>query len=192
MKILVIDIETTGFSTITDAIVEIGMVLVDTDTKKTRIVFNKVVKDKNFDSVKHKGSWIFENSTLSIKDVEEAKTLVSYTPKIQKLLDKYPVTAFNKAFDMRFLKDRGFAFQDIKCLMHSSTPHCNLKNKIGGAKKPSVQEAYNIFFPKDKYVEKHRGADDAKHEAKILLRLCEIKTEQNKKYGEQKTMNFKV
>ena len=52
MKILVLDIETTGFSEKLDAIVEIGMVLTDTDTKKYKIVFNSVIKDKNFDQKK--------------------------------------------------------------------------------------------------------------------------------------------
>ena len=190
MKILVLDIETTGFITTTDAVVEIGMVVVDTDTRKIRTVFNKVVKDKVFDKAKHENAWIFQNSNLTVKEVENAKTLSEYMPKIQKLLDKHPVTAFNKAFDLRFLKDRGFTFTDIKCLMHSSAPHCKLKNKIGGKKNPSVQEAYDIFFPKNKYMEKHRGADDAKHEAKIMLHLCDLKIVENKKYGEQKTIKF--
>ena len=42
MKILVLDIETTGFSEKLDAIVEIGMILTDTDTKKYKIVFNTI------------------------------------------------------------------------------------------------------------------------------------------------------
>ena len=66
MKILVLDIETTGFSEKLDAIVEIGMVLTDTDTKKYKIVFNSVIKDKNFDQKKHENSWIFLNSDQQI------------------------------------------------------------------------------------------------------------------------------
>jgi len=34
MKLLVVDLETTGFYTKTDAIVEIGIALVDTETKQ--------------------------------------------------------------------------------------------------------------------------------------------------------------
>ena len=74
--------------------------------------------------------------------------------------------------------------------MHSSTHYCNLKNKRGHAKPPSVQEAYDIFFPEDNYIETHRAADDAIHEGKILLRLCELKEEQERKYGTQKALNF--
>jgi len=66
MKIIVLDIETTGFNRYSDAIVEVGMVLVDTNTKEITHLFDKVVKDKLFDEVKHKDAWIFSNSTLKL------------------------------------------------------------------------------------------------------------------------------
>jgi DNA polymerase III epsilon subunit-like protein len=59
MKIIVLDIETTGFNNVLDAIVEVGMVLVDTDTKEITNIFNEIVKDSRFNEVKHKNSWIF-------------------------------------------------------------------------------------------------------------------------------------
>jgi DNA polymerase III epsilon subunit-like protein len=180
MEILVIDIETTGFSPAADAIIEIGIVLVNTDTKKITTLFNKVVKDKNFDIYKHKNSWIFSNSKLTPAKILKAKPLSSYFNEIQSIFDKYPVTAFNKDFDMRFMRSRGFVCKDIKCLMITSMEYVHLKDIRGAKKKPTMQEAYNFFFPKEKYVERHRGLHDAKCEAKILLKMCELKSERIK------------
>ena len=44
-------------------------------------------------------------------------------------------------------------------------------NKFG--KWPSAQEAWNILFPDIKKIEKHRGLDDAKMEAKIIFTLIQ-------------------
>ena len=46
MKILVVDIETTGFYP-SDAIVEIGISLVDTVTRKVILVFDEVIKESD-------------------------------------------------------------------------------------------------------------------------------------------------
>ena len=54
MKLLVVDIETTGFFVNSDAIVEIGIALVDTETKEIELVFDNVIKHDKFDSKKHK------------------------------------------------------------------------------------------------------------------------------------------
>ena len=181
MKILVLDIETTGFSEKLDAIVEIGMVLTDTDAKKYKIVFNSVIKDKNFDQKKHENSWIFLNSDLTVEEVQKANTIEHYFDKIQSYFNKYNVTAFNKSFDLRFMSSRGFKCKDIKCLMEASMDYVKLKDKRGNKKKPSVQEAYDFFFPTEGYVEKHRGGDDARQEAKILLKMCEAKAKAKSK-----------
>ena len=187
MKILVIDIETTGFVTKTDAIVEIGLVLADTDTRTYEVVFDKVVKGKNFNPKKHSKSWIFSNSNLTIKQVEKAKPLATYQKEIQQLLDKYLVTAFNKSFDMRFMQYNGFFVNETKCLMESSKQYCNVKDKNGRKKKPNVEEAYKTFFPNEKYVEAHRGADDAVHETKMLFKMCDLKESQGQ---QQRKLKF--
>lgn len=176
MKILVVDIETTGFYP-SDAIVEIGISLVDTKTKKIELVFNKVVKDKKFIKWKHKNAWIFQNTTLRVEDVDKAKSLEFYSNEIQGLFDKYPMTAFNKPFDLRFLKAAGFKMNDIKCLMATATQYSKLKDKNGNKKKPSVEEIYNQFFMKngEVYIEEHRAGADAMDEGKILLHMVELK-----------------
>ena len=96
MEILVVDLETTGFDSKTDLIVEIGIVLVNTDTKEIKMVFDKPIKETGFDYETHKNSWIFENTTLSVEDVMSAKPIEDYFDEIQGLFDKYKMTAFNK------------------------------------------------------------------------------------------------
>ena len=53
-----------------------------------------------------------------------------------------------------------------------STNICKLKGRYKGKYKwPSVQEAWDFYFGNTGYVEKHRGADDAFHEADIVFEL---------------------
>ena len=63
MKLLVVDTETTGLSVKFDAIVELGIVLVDTKTGEVKKVFDKVVKGPKWNAFKHKNAWIFQNSS---------------------------------------------------------------------------------------------------------------------------------
>jgi hypothetical protein len=59
--------------------------------------------------------------------------------------------------------------------MKSCKEHKIVLNHTGIPKAPSVEEAYLALFPTETYTEKHRGGDDSIHEAKILLKLCDIK-----------------
>lgn len=176
MQIAVLDIETTGFATQKDAIVEIGISLVDTKTKEIKLIFDKLVLDSVFSPYFHKKAWIFENSDLTIDDILNAPELDDLRDELQEIFDKYPITAFNKGFDLRFLRDRGFIINDIKCLMKSCKEYKLVYNHTGKVKpSPAVEEAYQVLFPDEDYIEKHRGGDDSIHESKMLLKLCEIK-----------------
>jgi len=177
MKILVVDLETTGFYQNSDAIVEIGIALVDTVTKKIELVFDNVVKDKKFNAKRHKNSWIFQNTNLKVEDVENANPLDDYFDKIQDLFDTYKMTAYNKSFDIRFLTAAGFKVNDIKCLMQTAKQYSTYKDKNGKQKTPSVEEIYNQFFMSngEVYIEEHRAGADAIDEAKILLHMVDIK-----------------
>ena len=169
MKILVIDIETTGFRVESDAIVEIGVVLVDLENGSFEPVFDQLIKENNFNPV-HETAWIFENSDLKYKDILNAKELDIV--KLQNLLNQYPITAWNSKFDFGFLEDRGLVLcSKLPCPMKMSTLFFKLRGKFGGYKWPSVQEAWDKLFPDIPYIEEHRGLDDAKHEAKIIHAL---------------------
>lgn len=174
-EILVVDIETTGFLKQGGAIVEIGIVKLNTETGEKTPAFNSIVKEGNFDSSHTKGrfGWIFQNSNLTYKDVESADSLEVHRIEIQELFDSYKATAFNKRFDFDFLLSRNFRIQELECIMLTACPIVNLPPNPGyfTPKWPKVEEAWNYFFGNTGYVEAHRGLDDAMHEADIAFEL---------------------
>lgn len=169
MKIATVDIETTGFFDFGGLIVEVGIVLLDLETGKTEKIYNELVCEEQFGE-RHINSWIFKNSDLSFQDVLNAEPLDLIS--LQKIFDEYPATAYNKDFDFQFLKDRGLKIQELPCPMKICTDICKLPSFNGlGYKYPKVQEAWDYFFGKTNYIEAHRGADDAEHEALIVYEL---------------------
>lgn len=96
---------------------------------------------------------------------------ILFQPLLYLLFEKYPITAYNKKFDLDYLRARGFTFKELACPMVLSTDICGLRNKKGGKKPPKAKEAYEHFFPNTGYVETHRGADDSLHEAEIVFEL---------------------
>jgi len=169
MKIVVVDIETTGFLNTGGLIVEVGIILLDLETGETECTYNELVKEENFGE-EHNESWIFDNSDLTHGEIMSANSLDK--DKIQKIFDEYPATAYNKAFDFGFLRSRGLIINDLPCPMLLSTDICKIPSQNGyGNKWPKVQEAWDFFFPDTDYIEEHRGADDAKHEALIVHEL---------------------
>jgi len=173
-KILIIDIETTGFLKAGGYIVEVGMVELDLNTGKRMILFDEVCHEKGISHYDVASSWIVKNSSLTIKMVQTSKNLERLRKKIQGIIDLYTdgCTAYNNVFDFGFMEDRGFTFPvKLDCPMKLSTSICKIKKKKGsGYKWPSVEEAYKYFIG-DGYVELHRGADDAMHEAEIIYEL---------------------
>lgn len=181
-QILILDIETTGFMKQKGSIVEVGIVSLDLNTGNIRELFDSVCYEEIFTD-KHlipPMGWIFKNSNLTVEEVMEAPFLPDLLPKIQNTIDSYPlgVTAFNKDFDFTFLKSRGVKFpKELPCIMKTATDVCKVPSlypKYGPYKWPSVEEAWDYFFPNTDYVEQHRGTDDAIHEAKILHALYKL------------------
>lgn len=174
-EILIIDLETTNFLNKNGKIVEIGIVKLDLDTGEKSIIFDHVMHERPITKKEVEESWIVNNSDLTVEEIQHSKTVKHYQPQIQFILDKYPLgcTAFNNAFDFGFMEDRGFKFpKKLPCPMLVSTPILKLPGRFGKDYKwPKVQEAYDYFFGKTDYIEKHRGADDALHEAEIVYEL---------------------
>lgn len=176
-KILVLDIETTGFLNKGGSIIEIGIVDLDLDTGEVTEIFNSLLREKILTG-KHREApfgWIFNNSDLTVEAVRNASPAEEVLPKVQEILDKYPLgcTAFNNKFDFDFLKNRGLKIKALPCPMKLSTDICKLPNRNGyaGYKWPSAEEAFKHFYPDVEYTEKHRGLDDAKHEAMVVYAL---------------------
>jgi len=180
-EILIVDIETTGFSTSKDVMVEVGIVSLNLESGEIKTLYDKVVRDKRFEIGYHvereRHGWIFDNSDLTPQMVLDGAPLEDEIPVIQEILDSYPngATAFNRAFDFRFFEANGItAPKLLDCPMLLSTPICKIPGKYGKPKWPKVEEAYHYFIPGSNYIEKHRGADDAKHEAEIVLALHKL------------------
>lgn len=173
-KILIIDLETTGFTPKTGKIVEIGIVELDISNGEKKILFDEVVLEEGITIEEVEKSWIVANSTLTVDMIMTSTRLENLKPRIQRIINSYPAgsTAFNNVFDFNFMDDRGFVFpKKLACPMKLATNVCQIPKVRGGFKWPKVQEAYEFFFGKTEYIETHRGADDAFHEADIVYEL---------------------
>lgn len=82
-------------------------------------------------------SWIVQNSDLNVEQIKYSPNLNTIKPKVQLILNDYPLgaTAFNNAFDFGFLENRGFVFPcKLPCPMMLSTEICKLQSPRGGYK----------------------------------------------------------
>lgn len=180
-EILILDIETTGFLKQGGSIVEIGIVSLNLNNGEILEIYNSTVREDRLNAKhrEHPMGWIFNNSSLTVEDVRNAPTEHEVFPEVQEIIDSYPygVTAYNNVFDFGFMEDRGFKFpRKLLCPMKLSTPICKIPKGFnrGNYKWPSVEEAFKFFFPESNYIEEHRGADDAKHEAMIVYELYKM------------------
>jgi len=167
-QIAIVDIETTGFMP-HGLIVEIGIVKLNLNDGHVSILYDSLVREEKF-AEEHKESWIFGHSDLKYEDVIDAPPFDASA--IQPIFDEFPATAYNKKFDFTFLRSRQLKISELDCPMLLSTNVCKLPGKYRGSfKRPTVEEAWRFFFKDDPYIEKHRGADDAEHEARIVYEL---------------------
>lgn len=176
MKILILDIETTGFLNQNGKIVEVGIVSLDLTTGDKQIVFDKLVHERPITRAEVENSWIVQNGYITLEQIRTSIQLSEVLAEIQAIINSYPLgaTAFNRSFDFDFLESRGITFPNkLPCPMLLSTDICKLPSRNGYSsyKWPKVEEAWKHFFPEVEYIELHRGADDAFHEADIVYYL---------------------
>lgn len=175
-NLLIVDIETTGFSKTNDQILELGIVDLNLETGEIKHLFDKVFKSHKLTS-NHRKAWIFENGFMTLEEVRQASDIVHSKNEISLIFQNYKnrITAWNRAFDSGFLTANGFALgQNPGCPMIESTDFFKLPKKNPnhkGFKWPSAQEAWDILFPDTPRIEKHRGLDDADMEARIIYEL---------------------
>lgn len=167
-----IDIETTGFLP-SGKIVEVGIVELCLCCGSSKIIYDKVFNPEIETELLEK-SWIVTQGYMSVSEILKGAKLQESLHEIQSVIDQYAegATAYNRNFDISFLTSVGVKFGKLlPCPMLRSTDICKLPGKRGGYKWPKVEEAYKHFFHSEDYVELHRGADDAIHEAKIVYEL---------------------
>lgn len=182
-EILVIDIETTGFVPSKDFIVEVGLLKLNLETGEVTKLIDTVCKEKGMTREMIEKSWIVKNSSLTVDQVRYAPSFSSLIAGLKELCSLYPITAFNRKFDIGFLNARGIETPIFyPCPMLSLTPIMKIPKKSGvGHKWPSVEEAWEYFFPADQcgeYLEAHRGYDDALDESSIIHELHKLNKEE--------------
>lgn len=174
MEILILDIETTGFLQQGGKIVEVGIVALNLTDGSKRIVFDSVCHERPITRQEVEDSWIVQNSTLSVESIRSSPKFEDLKPTIQAIINSYHLgcTAYNNAFDFGFLESRGVVFpRKLACPMLVSTNVAKIPG-TRGYKWPKVQEMWDFIFGKQTgYIEEHRGADDAMHEADIVYWL---------------------
>lgn len=176
MQILIIDIETTDFLQRGGEIVEVGIVELNLETEEKKVIYDKIIKPKmKLEDLKE--TWIVKNGYMTPEEIAEGVEFESVKDEIQEIINKYPngSTAYNNQFDFGFLESYGIRFnKKLPCPMLKSTNICKLPGRYGNYKWPKCEEAYRHFYPDTEYTELHRGADDALHEADIVLALHKL------------------
>lgn len=175
-KILIIDIETTDFLDLGGKIVEIGMVELNLENGERKIVFDEVCHERPITLKEVEKAWIVKNSDLTVDMIRRSRNLELMRKEVQDIINSYSLgcTAFNNEFDFGFMERKKFVIpKKLACPMKLSTDILKLPGRRPGDYKwPKVQEAWDFFFGKETgYIEKHRGADDAYHEAAIVYEL---------------------
>ena len=173
-EILIIDIETTGFGPKKNRMVELGIVSLDLLNGEIVILFDECICEPGITKEEIEKSWIYQNSDITMDEIFYGRKWSECFLQIQGVINDHPTgaTAFNNKFDFSFMDVRGFIFPaKLRCPMKLCKEIVGALDKNGRIKNPSAEEAYLHFFPNSGYVEKHRGADDAEHEAGIVYEL---------------------
>lgn len=176
-KILIIDIETTGLSPKTNHLTEIGIVELDLSNGERKILFDKTMHEKPIDKDFLEICYPVKQGWVTVDEIVNSKEFIFYKDEVQSIINEYPfgITAYNNSFDFGFLERAGITFPNkLACPMLLSRNVCKLPKKGGGYKNPKMQEAYDFFFPNSGYVELHRGASDAMHEAEIVYEMYKL------------------
>ena len=171
-RVIVIDIETTGFDSSVDKIIEIGIIEVNLKTKERKVLFNSPIYEEGVDL--HKNSEFFKMSSLDYSNITNYPSLEFLENTLQFIFDNVRITSFNMNFDLGFLGSRGFLFpKKLQDLM------THTRKIMPKGKKYNFEYAYRFLFNSSKnkrgnylsdpnYIQQHHAIDDAIYEAELL------------------------
>lgn len=159
-----LDIETTGFNSQTDKIIEIGAV---------KYVDNSFFEsfEQLIDPERHLPYEITKLTGISRDDLRGKPIIEQVIPKFQEFIGDLPVVAHNAPFDISFLRENGISFQeneivDTLILARIFLPHLRDHKLI------TLLKYFKIKIGKS-----HRAYDDAVSTASLLFNLLELTKE---------------
>lgn len=207
-QIYVIDLETTSLEgSPVGHIVEIGIAVINKQSKTVNPVYDAVIhvpgiRQIDAETVNRDGSrgcWVFNNTSLTIEDVENGRPLEKVMDEVRTLISGKHVTAYNTPFDFdKFLyrdpwniQEYTFPARDIADVTReaicdmldrdkiSNTP---LKEKLIDHRRKypdwifRSEDAYKVFCADDPanlgMKQQHRAMDDAVREGWIMVRVA--------------------
>ena len=159
---IVIDIETTHLEPSKGHIVEIGICCVNLETKRISRVLDTTICPP-CEPDEYRDAWIFSNSDLSIEKVLLSQSIEDIRDFLQDILDMFPVTCYNTAFDLEYLRHYGFTIKlELPCLKKT------IADKKFNGRWQKFENVFNQFCKND-YKEAHRGYRDAFDESLFSL-----------------------
>ena len=191
LKVYVIDCETTGLGGHPrDLILSIGISEVDVINQTVDPFYNRVLgyDIKEHENVINEDTWIFNNSPLSLEDIQFAynngQKAEDVAKEFNELMEGKWIAMYNKDYDYgKFLAHLPFNLDPSKifpCLMFASTNPCAIPNPWrGGYKWPALEEAADILL--DSELKKNLAVGENYHDAAydtyvsglIMLKLIE-------------------
>lgn len=169
--VLVIDLETTSVDPDVAKILEVGLVSLDLDTKQITPVMDTLVQPA-CPEAQWLGCWFMQNAKLDPDLIRKAPSFESIKLDLQARLDAEPVTAFNRAYDIRVLyRHDVWAPKRAPCLMLAATPILRPPGFHSDYKFPKLSEAWAWYFRHEPFQETHRAGFDAVHEARLAATM---------------------
>ena len=186
--IYVIDTETTGLRGHPyDSVVEIGICRVSPEEGTVDPFFSSLV---GYDTEEwpecKKESWIFQNTSITLEQVQRAPPLGSVVSRVRKLLAGKDVNSYNEAYDFgKFLYSDPWNLDDtvrlLPCIMvqaHSVESIPRNGGRGGWVPYPKLESAYRHLCPDDpaglEGEQDHRALSDAVLASYVMLRLMDI------------------
>lgn len=182
MRVLVVDIETTGLCGCPqDLVVEVAVADADTSSGRVGRIYSEVVGyDVSSWDDGLKGSWIFSHSDLTLEDVASGVPMDDVAEDVRRLLLGRPCTSYNREFDLgRFLSREpwGARPRSAPCVMlrASRLVEGDYLFSDGSTSWPRLSKAYAELCPEDPAAiggeQTHRALDDALMAAYVLIEL---------------------
>ena len=129
-----------------------------------------------------RNAWIFENTDLTLDMVAEATPLPDVIRKVEKILDRQCVTAYNIDYDMgKFLYMEPWSlknkFYECEDIMEAATKVCKLPSEYYGRqyRYPKLDVAYSMIVEGDPAgingVQDHRALSDARMASYLMIAM---------------------